>query len=167
MSRSRAGRASRRLPRPRVRRPIAVVQTPKPSARRVTFLRTGLGEAPVPRKRASGYAPHRSRCCPAAVSAGLRVQAPPCGRRAGAQGRLPGTRGPMAWRPGLAPPRPAPGAGRSGRIPCPSSASLRPSCFFSPLGPPRLGLLKCTLPSNNFFYCADKECSSYFLTTVR
>lgn len=146
MSRNRAGRASRRLPRPRVRRPSTVVQTPKPSARRVTFLRTGLGKAPVPRKRAGGCAPHRSRCCPAAVSAVLRVQAPPCGRRAGTQGCLPGTRANgVAPGPRPALPRPAPGAGRSGRIPCPSSASLRPFCFFSPLwsslpGPPQVHL---------------------------
>lgn len=130
VSRSRAGRASRHLPRPQVRRPSGVVQTPKLAARRVTFLQTRLGEPPLPRKRARRRGPHRSRCCPTAVRARLRAQAPLCGRRACTQGRFPGAR-----TNGVAPvPRPAPppAPGRSRRLPSPSPTALLPSCFFAP-----------------------------------
>ena len=156
-----AGRASRRLPRPRVHRRT---NPESPGAARYLPRDPALG-ASSPAKARLQLDPRtfagQSRCRPAAVSARRPVQAPPCGQQAGAQGRLPG-----APTNGVPPAPPPPPGTPHPPAPLPFSHFPPPlPVFLFPLAlPPRPPPMH--LAPKQLLHCANKECN-YFVTTVR
>lgn len=150
-----------RLPHPLTRGPEPGVQTPPP---RRALPSSDPGAAsllfPAGRWQLCPARPpaRRSRCRPAAVSAGLRVPAPPAG----------GAGAPGAPANGAEPaPRPAPPRPRRPRAPAPGLPCAHPSpplsVSFSSLALSvlRPGLLQRTLTPKQLFYCA--QCSAVLL----